>query len=168
MSRLVYALVALLVAVPLGAVAQSIERVTLADIAHTDAMLSIESGGQSVDYTPEALEEFDTYRLVTTTPWRPEAATFEGVLLRDVLARHDMMGTDGIRVIAENGFEVTIPASVIESATILIATRVDGKPHSRRNRGPIQFVMPMSEYEGMPNMRESYWVWMAARVKPIG
>ena len=70
-----------------------------------------------------------------------------------------------LRIVAENDFAITMPREVWESIPILVATRVDGQAHTRRERGPIQFVMPMDLYESADNLREGYWVWMAARIE---
>jgi len=138
---------------------------TLDPIQFGAAQLVVQGPEGAKSYDPAMLEqELQTYRLVTTTPWRQEAATFEGVMLHDVLERHGLTGTSGIKVTAENDFEVTIPAELIAEVPILIATRVDGQPHTRRARGPLQFVIPMDIYEEL-GLTERYWVWMAARIE---
>ena len=117
-------------------------------------------------YDPGTLEkEFETFRLVTTTPWREEPATFEGIMLRDLLERNGLRQATGIKVTAENDYEVTIPSEVFNEVPIMIATRLNGQPHHRRARGPLQFVIPMDVFEDL-DLTERYWVWMAARIAP--
>ncbi len=129
------------------------------------AQLVVEGPDGTTTYDPAMLErELPTYRLVTTTPWREEPATFEGVMLRDLIERHGLTDTAEVKVTAENDFEVTIPSEIVVEVPILIATRVNGQPHSRRARGPLQFVIPMETYEGL-GLTERYWVWMAARIE---
>ena len=70
-----------------------------------------------------------------------------------------------IRVVAENDYAVTIPRAVWEASPLLVATRVDGAAHSRRARGPIQFVFDMAAYEASEVITESHWVWSAARIE---
>lgn len=143
------------------------EPVKLAPVDHMQAALEVVGAdGQSKTYTPNDLEGFDTYRLRTVTPWREEPAEFDGVLLVDVLAASGMADVPAIRVTAENDFSSVIRREVWMSVPILVATRVDGNPHSRRARGPIQFVIDMEAYQGSDVASESDLVWMAARIEP--
>ena len=141
------------------------EPAELAPLEFPPASLVVEGATGTTAYDRATLEdEFRTYRLVTTTPWRPDPATFEGVMLNDLLARHDLDTARGVKVTAENDFQVVIPAEILTSVPILVATRVDGQPHTRRARGPLQFVIPMDVYERL-DLTERYWVWMAARIE---
>jgi hypothetical protein len=105
--------------------------------------------------------------MVTTTPWRSEETVFEGGLLQDLLRKHGLDQVGAIRVVAENEFESILESAVWEAAPILLATRVEGRPHSRRARGPIQFVVSMEDYDGSRVIEERHLVWMAARIEPI-
>jgi hypothetical protein len=140
--------------------------VDLPPMNHADAQLVIvDAGGNENVYSPRELETYPTYRVTTTTPWRDKPAEFEGVLLSDFLAAHGLAGVDAILVTAENDYTATIPREVWEQADVLIATRVNGQPHSRRSRGPIQFVIAMEEFKGSAVAIEDHLVWMAARIE---
>ncbi len=141
---------------------------TLAPIEHSDASLTVHADDRSsVTYTLTELERFPTYTLTTVTPWRPEPATFEGVLLNDVLAASDLRDAPAIRVTAENDFSSDIPKEVWDSVPVLLATRVNGGPISRRERGPILFVVEDSLYQTVGVVEERHLVWMAARIEPL-
>lgn len=147
--------------------AGSLERVELPPITHMDATLTVvRADGSHQTYTPAQLETLPTYSLTTRTPWRDDPATFEGVRLRDILSAAGLDPTADIRVLAENDFSTRIPSEVIRSIDILVATRVDGRAHTRRARGPIQFVLDMESYERSEHTDESNYVWMAARIEP--
>ncbi|MGI9391110.1 MAG: hypothetical protein ACR2O1_13720 [Boseongicola sp.] len=140
--------------------------VELTPIHHREAQLEIRVGdGSGASYAPEDLEAFPTYRIETTTPWRETPAVFEGILLTDLLKAHGLLDAPSIRVTAENDFTTVINQEVWEAAPILVATRVDGRPHSRRNRGPIQFVVAAEDYVGSPIVTEDHLVWMAAVIE---
>jgi len=141
--------------------------VTLAPMIHQQATLTIHTPDGTVHvYTPDDLEHFPTYSMITTTPWRTTPAEFEGILLKDLLKANGMENLPAIRVVAENDFTTTIERAVWESVPVLVATRVDGKPHSRRARGPIQFVIANSDYKASPVVEERHMVWMAASIAP--
>ena len=144
MNQLRWIALCLGLAVVLPAHATSPEPVTLAPLEFGPARLVVSGPEGEETYDPALLEgTLETYRLVTTTPWREDPVAFEGVMLRDLLEEHGLTEVEEIRVTAENDYEVTIPARVFNKVPILIATRVDGAPHTRRARGPLQFVLPM-------------------------
>jgi len=149
--------------------AQALSPVKLEPIDHNRATLTIrDAAGVEYIYAPADLEAFRTYRVRTATPWREEAAEFDGVLLADLLQAHGLEDVGEIMVMAENDYAVTIPASVWTLAPVLIATRVNGAAHSRRARGPLQFVIPMAAYQAHPDIiTEDHLVWMAARIQPL-
>lgn len=142
--------------------------VELAAIAHSDGMLRvIAADGTETTYSTDELETLPTFAIETTTPWDSEPLRFEGVMLADVLARHGLAGTD-IEVLAENDYVTAIEAEVAATGDFMIATRVDGHPLSRRERGPLLFVVPSTSLvEGGP-VGERHLVWMAAEIRPLG
>ncbi len=142
--------------------------VELKPMRHKEAQLEVRPGdGSGAVYEPADLENFPTYRVETTTPWRETPAVFEGILLTDLLAAHGLLGAPSIRVTAENDYSAVIAREVWEAAPILVATRVDGRPHSRRERGPIQFIVPSEDYVGSPIVTEDHLVWMAAVIEVV-
>ena len=148
------------------ALADMYEPVTLAPVTHSDGTLAvIDASGAEVRYTPADLEQLDTYRMRTRTPWRDVPTEFDGVLLSDLLARHGLIDQSQIQIIAENDFVSSMPKSLWESVNVLIATRADGRPLSRRERGPILFVIHEDEFAASPQATEAHLVWMAARIE---
>ncbi len=142
--------------------------VVLEAIDHARAeIVIVQPDGSEVTYTPSELEKLPNYALTTQTPWRDVAAEFEGVLLRDILDANGLTEASAIVVTAENDFSSTIPRAVWETVDILVATRVDGRPHTRRARGPIQFVIDMDTYQASDVATESHLVWMAARIEAV-
>lgn len=135
-------------------------------IEFRQAQLTITTAQGAVNYQPADLEAVGTYSLTTVTPWRPEPAEFVGVLLRDVLEVNGLSHLDRIRVTAENDYAVELERDSWMQHDALIATRVDGAAHSRRARGPLQIVFPMSDN---PELGETgyikKWVWMAAAIE---
>ena len=168
MSRLIGGLVMLWFGLTGVAALADVQRVTLAPLDHARASLTIEGPAGTRVYTPLDLEAAGAARMETITPWREEPATFDGVLLTDILRENAIEDADAIRVIAENGYAVEIERRVWERWPILIATRVNGAAHSRRSRGPLQFVLPMSDDpEAGASHMASNWVWMAERIELV-
>lgn len=166
-SRFVTAAVLMFAAIPLFA--DSMVEVDLPPIDHRQASLTImDVNGVETTYTPEMIEEFATYSLTTTTPWRDEPANFEGALLSDILKAHGLDTVASILVTAENDYSTTMSQALLETVDVLVATRVDGRPHTRRERGPIQFVIGSEAFSSSDLTTESNFVWMAARIEAEG
>lgn len=156
------------VAFMMPANASGLKPTQLEPITLSSASLTIEdhNGVQTV-YDISDLEQFPTYSLTTATPWREEPARFEGVMLSDILERHGLQEMEMIAVAAENDYVVRFNRVIWSTVPILVATRVNGAPISRRERGPIQFVIDadaMVEHDDI--LSERYLVWMAASLKP--
>jgi hypothetical protein len=141
-------------------------KVDLGPIDHKPATLVVvDVNGVETSYAPAELEQFTTYSIVTVTPWRSEPAEFSGVLLSDVLAAHGLDTVSAIRVTAENDYRTSLSRQVLDDVDILVATRVNGQPHNRRERGPIQFVIDADSFKRSQHTDESNLVWMAARIE---
>lgn len=148
--------------------AHAMEPVEVGETRFANAALTVVTDDGVNRYGPAELEQFGTYALETITPWREETAEFIGARLQDLLSAHGLHNAPAIRVIAENDYAVTIPRRSWTEHDALVATRVDGKGHTRRARGPIQFVFNMSAdpIVGRKDF-ESNWVWMAARIESV-
>lgn len=143
--------------------------VELAPMTHAEAALVVVGpDGSEMTYTPAMLEDFNTYSMTTATPWRDEPAQFEGVMLADILAANGLDSAGSILVTAENDYTTTLSRALLDSVDILVATRVDNRPHSRRARGPIQFVIDHDAFSASDLTSESNFVWMAARIEAGG
>ena len=146
--------------------AQAMEPVEVGETRFAKASLTIVGPEGEKSYDPAALERFGTYALETVTPWRTEPANFVGIRLRDLLRAHGIAEVSAIRVTAENDYAVTIMRDSWTEHDPLVATRVNGAGHSRRARGPIQFVFDMSNDPKVGHETfEANWVWMAARIE---
>lgn len=150
------------------AAAAQMEPVTVEQIRHARAALTVAGPNGEVTYSPADLEAFGTYGFSTKTPWRESEAAFVGARLTDILEASGLGDAQAIRVIAENDYTFTMDRSAWVDHTLLVATRVDGRPHSRRSRGPIQFVFPMDSDPSTGDLEfQGNWVWMASRIEAV-
>lgn len=157
---------AILFAVSAPATATEVTPVSLDATEHLRAeLVLVRPDGTEMRYTPADLERLPTYSLTTTSPWRDTPARFEGVLLADLLAANGLAEADAILVTAENDFTSILEREAWTSVDFLVATRVDGRPHTRRARGPIQFIVDHETYETSPVVHEQHLVWMASRIE---
>ncbi|MEE4189388.1 MAG: hypothetical protein V2I76_13185 [Roseobacter sp.] len=167
MRFLISVVVAALLLASHAVLADDLVATDLKPMRHPPAQLVVVApDGNEITYTQAELEELTTYSLTTTTPWRDVPAQFEGVLLSDVLAANGLDRVPSILVTAENDFTTTFSRALLDTVPVLVATRVDGRPHSRRARGPIQFVIGADTHASSNLTSEANFVWMAARIEP--
>jgi hypothetical protein len=101
------------------------------------------------------------------TPWFDKAHRFEGTLLSAVL---DAAGATGraLRVQAINGYEAIIPLEDVAAYQIILATRIDGKELSVRDKGPLFVIYPFDDHPELYN--EVYFnrsVWQVETVEVL-
>jgi hypothetical protein len=150
-----------------GLLADAFAPVSLSPISHnTAALIVVSADGKATTYSPADLERLPTFSMTTKTPWRDVPATFDGVLLSDLLAANGLDDVEEIVVTAENDYSTSLNRALLNDVRILVATRVDGRAHTRRERGPIQFVIERNEFEASDLTSEAHFVWMAARIEP--
>lgn len=95
----------------------------------------------------------------TSTIWTSGTPTFQGVLLKDLIAAAGATGkTIGLK--AANDYTITIPAGDVKDDAPLLAYLMDGKPMSLRDKGPIWMVYPYDandEYRTETTYSRSIW-----------
>jgi len=139
--------------------------------AHSESqgkiVLTVDSQGRQTRFDMRALEALPQRTYKVTTPWYSRPVTFQGPLLRDVLAAAGASGTH-IDAVAINDYAADIPFEHAEAYDVIIALRMDGKPMSPRDKGPLFVVYPYDRLP--PEMREksferSVWQLDGLRVK---
>ncbi|WP_019170247.1 molybdopterin-dependent oxidoreductase [Pseudaminobacter salicylatoxidans] len=112
------------------------------------------------------LAAFPQHRIETSTPWTDGVKLFEGVLLAELL---DFVGIDDaqtLRAIALNEYEIVTPFSEAIEYGALLAMRMDGKPLTRRDKGPIWIVYPRDSNSRIQDEHhDSRWVWQLTRIE---
>ncbi|MBB5702094.1 hypothetical protein FHS76_001969 [Ochrobactrum daejeonense] len=109
-------------------------------------------------------------RLQTSTAWTEGPQSFDGVLLRDVLAT---VGIDGrhigdrqITVSALNDYSVEIPLLDAFKYDVLLAHRMNGKVLNRRDKGPYWIVYPRDQHEELDDLRYAHrWAWQLKQIE---
>ncbi|MGB6009499.1 molybdopterin-dependent oxidoreductase [Castellaniella sp.] len=104
-------------------------------------VLTVESHGRQTRFDMRALEALPQQTYTVTTPWYLRPVSFQGPLLRDVLAAAGASGTR-IEAVAVNDYVAAIPFEDARTLDVIIALRMDGKPMSSRDKGPLFVVYP--------------------------
>jgi hypothetical protein len=110
-------------------------------ILTVDGQIGATNGAGAARFDLAMLDAMPKRATTAETPWFDGARTFEGPLLSEVLEAVGAEGTE-LRVRAINGYEAVIPLDDVAAWPIILATRIDGKPLSIRDKGPIFVIYP--------------------------
>lgn len=110
------------------------------------------------------LESLPKRTTTASTPWYPQKTRFEGPLGAALLDRVGANGTV-LKVTALNDYAVEIPLADFRKWPVILATKIDGKPISVREKGPIFVIYPFDEDASLYN--ELYFGRSAWQVKTI-
>lgn len=104
----------------------------------------------SMEFDLDMLDALGVTTVTTETPWTEGPVSFQGVLIRDLLAT---VGSTGTSVDAEalNDYTVTIPASDFSQYDVILATRANGEVLTVRDRGPVWIIYPWTDQPMLQN-----------------
>lgn len=93
---------------------------------------------------------------------------YRGPLVRDVLAELGLERLSAVRFVAANDYYVDIPTSDFADFDVILATEADGRPLSRRDKGPIWLMYPISDHAAL---RDPVYlrrlIWQVVRIEAL-
>lgn len=117
------------------------------------------------DFDMAMLERLPQRSITTETPWHLGAHTFEGPLLREVLAAAGARG-ETARLVALNDYSVAMPLDDAQRYDVIVARHLDGKPMSVREKGPLFVMYP---FDTQPQLRNAVYfsrcVWQLRSIE---
>lgn len=97
--------------------------------------------GTKAQFDMQMLERLPQRSFSTRTPWYPDAVTFTGPLLRDVIAAAGGKGSK-ITAVALNDYKTEIPFDDIHRHDAIVARLMNNRPMPVREKGPLFIVYP--------------------------
>ncbi len=125
------------------------------------------SGAGSQTFTLAQLDALPQTTVVTTTPWTEGKHSYQGVRLSELL-KHLGIQAGQLKAHALNDYWAVVPTAEASQYPVILATRQDGKVLTRRNKGPIFIVYPLSDYPSLDQEKthsEMVWQLDALRVE---
>ena len=156
-------LAALLASVMTASAALALDAPTGPDVLTVKGKIANTNAGDTAQFDLEMLEKLKGRKGEMETPWTTGKVTFEGPLLREILSAVGASGTS-LKVRALNDYAAEVPAEDAKLDTIL-ATTLDGKPMSVRDKGPLMLVYPFDLDAGLYN--EKYFSRSVWQIKEI-
>ena len=119
--------------------------------------------GKNLALDLASLERMRTSRLVTDEPFLKRRATFEGVLLADLLAVAEVAPTASkLHLTALDDYTVDFSLADVRSSQMLLATKHDGKHMAIDRAGPIRIVFPEGSKVGR---NPDLWIWSVSTMQ---
>ena len=121
--------------------------------------ISVTNGDGVATFDIALLKTLPKHQFATSTIWTEGVATYEGVLLADLLAA---LGASGQTVVAKalNDYQISLPAAAAKADGPLLAFLSDGTLMSARDKGPLWLVYPfddVAEYRSEQTYARSIW-----------
>lgn len=163
MKSLVFALLASAV---MSGTALALEPATGPVVLTVKGAISNTNAGDTATFDLEMLQSLPGREGTMETPWTTGNVTFSGPLLREILAEVGAKGSVLV-VRALNDYSAEVPAEDAKIDTIL-ATHMDGKLMSVRDKGPLMLVYPFDKDRELFN--EKYFgrsVWQIKEIEVV-
>lgn len=122
------------------------------------------NNSKTADFDMSMLGAVTSRSITTKTPWYDGRKTFAGPLGAAILNSVGASGTM-LRVTALNDYVTEIPISDFKDYPVILATSLEGKPMSVRDKGPIFIIYPFDQSPELNN--ETYYGRSAWQVKSI-
>ena len=124
--------------------------------------------GETLELTMDDLEAMPQVTIVTESEFSDDAASYRGPLVRDLLARLGLDAAETIRLIAANDYFVDIPTSDFEQYDVVLALEVDGQRLSRREKGPLWLMYPISDHSELRSeVYNARLIWQVVRIEAL-
>lgn len=131
--------------------------------------LYVVTGKAAGEWRPVSADDFATIgqsEIRTKVHTMGDAArSVKGVLARDLM-KFSGPAAEIMSVVALDGYAIDVPVSDITAYDVIIATEIDGKPLSVRDKGPAWLIYPVSEHKELDDtIYESRSVWQIKSIE---
>lgn len=138
---------------------------------HSETMLTLVRGANSDDsraLTLADLEEMPQTTIMTANEFTDGVVAYQGPLARDVIKRFGLDASEKIRFVASNDYSIDIPTRDLMDYDVVLALRADGERLSRRTRGPIWLMYPISDHPELQDpIFNSRLIWQVERMEAL-
>ena len=112
----------------------------------------IDGAHGEMHFSLDALRAMEQHAFRTGNQYIDNVAEFRGPLAHQVVDMIGRAGVTGARMTANNDYFTEIEIDELEKFNAILAIEMDGKPLSRREKGPIWLMYPI---DGYPELQDS-------------
>ena len=115
-----------------------------------------------------ALAALPQVEFETATPWTLGTHRYRGPTLKSVLAAQQVDSASAIDVAALNGYQQRVDLSLFAKVLLTLVRYQDDKPLTRRNKGPLWLLVPLSAHPDMDvSAIHNNMVWQVIRIEVV-
>lgn len=115
-----------------------------------------------------ALAALPQVEFETATPWTLGTHRYRGPTLKSVLAAQQVDSACAIDVAALNGYQQRVDLSLFAKVPLTLVRYQDDKPLTRRNKGPLWLLVPLSAHPDMDvSAIHNNMVWQVIRIEVV-
>ncbi len=115
-----------------------------------------------------ALTALPQVEFETATPWTLGTHRYRGPTLKSVLAQQQVDSASAIDVAALNGYQQRVDLSLFAKVPLTLVRYQDDKPLTRRNKGPLWLLVPLSAHPDMDvSAIHNNMVWQVIRIEVV-
>lgn len=115
-----------------------------------------------------ALTALPQVEFETATPWTLGTHRYRGPTLKSVLAAQQVDSASAIDVAALNGYQQRVDLSLFAKVPLTLVRYQDDKPLTRRNKGPLWLLVPLSAHPDMDvSAIHNNMVWQVIRIEVV-
>ena len=106
--------------------------------------------------------------VVTENEFANGKVAYRGPLVRDVLAQLGLDDVEQVRLVAANDYFVDIPTEDFRDYDAILAMEADGKRLSRRDKGPLWLMYPISDHAELNDpVYLRRLIWQVVRIEAL-
>jgi len=144
------------------------EPVELPPIRSSATIEVVDQDGAVAAIGVSEIEALGMHVLETSSFWPEDDGVYQGVLLETFLDHAGLGDADAIRVDAADGFSQYIPREDWSRWPLLLASRRDGVPLTRRTKGPLRILYPRDSDPELTSLAYRLrWVWLIVRISAV-
>jgi hypothetical protein len=133
-----------------------------------ETALTLSRESKTIELTLEELAALPQVTLVTENEFSDGKVTYRGPLMRDLLEQFGLDQVDAVRLTAANDYSVDIPTGDFRTYDAILAMQADGKPLSRRDKGPLWLMYPLSDHAELNDpVYFRRLIWQVVRIEPL-
>jgi len=134
-------------------------------IAQTVLTVAALSGNSVKNFTLADLHSLAQVEVHTGNEFVDGVRDFRGPLARDVLRLAGGQDATSVTLTAANDYQVEFKASELQKYNAILALSMDDKALSKRDKGPVWMIYPMSEYAELRDpVYNSRLIWQLVKI----
>jgi hypothetical protein len=123
---------------------------------------------RTLDLSLADLDSLPKVTVVTENEFVDGRVAYRGPLVRDVLAKLGLDDVERVRLVAANDYFVDIPTEDFRAYDAILAMEADGERLSRREKGPLWLMYPISDHEELNDpIYLRRLIWQVVRIEGL-